>query len=145
MEQDQDINVRTGDGASVIDGGAAPTKVIALHAADFVTAHNASPYDDEAIVSYVISGSDYAPVDQEANPRNTKASTEAYESTVLSGYKETLELVPAYDSVMQSAQFEDLTGIPVGSYSAKFELHSPVGLVKGAVSSASAPSGGPSR
>ena len=100
MEQDQVIDVLTGDGATPIDGGPAPTKVIALHAADFATANNASPYDDEAIVSYVTPGSGYTPVDQDANPRNTKASTEAYETTVLSGYEETLETVPAYDGVM---------------------------------------------
>ncbi len=40
--------------------------------------------------------------------------------------------------IMQSAQFEDLTGIQVDSYSAQFDLHAPVTLTKSSVAGGSA-------
>ena len=101
MPQDQDIDVLSNAGASAIgDNDASGLKTIALKASDFVTVDNSSPYDDEAVVSYVTADSDYQLVDQEANPRNTKASTEAYESRVVSGYEETIEIVDTLDSAM---------------------------------------------
>ena len=106
MVQDQEIDTLNEEAYDIFDkeinnygDNFANIPVIELKAADFETANNASPYDDEAIVSYVTPGSSYVPADQEANPRSTKASTEAYESRVVSGYPETLETVDAYDSV----------------------------------------------
>ena len=103
MTQDQDIDTLNDEaGAIVKDYGDyfGDLPFISLSAADFTTLNNASPYDDEAIVSYVAEGSDYAPIDQEANPRVTRATTGAYESRVVSGYPETVESVAAYDAVM---------------------------------------------
>ena len=98
MVQDQDIDTLKKPANASAEPDSAPI-TIALNAADFVTVNNASPYDDEAVVSYVTADSDYELVDQEANPRNTKASTEAYESRVVSGYPETIEIVEKIESV----------------------------------------------
>lgn len=99
MVQDQEIDTLSNAGAAPItyaDEAAqiAAAERIALKASDFVTVNHASPYDDEAVVTYVTPDSDYEIVDQVANERYTKTST-VYEPTLLSGYEETLETVAA--------------------------------------------------
>lgn len=103
MEQDQEIDILSNAGAEAISYAGEAEEIaaaakIALKAADFETVNNASPYDDEAIVSYVTPDSDYAIIDQEANPRYTKEAN-TFESSLLSGYEETLEVVQALDGM----------------------------------------------
>ena len=99
MVQDQDIDTLKKPSNASAEPVSAPI-TIALRAADFVTVNNASPYDDESVVSYITADSSYILVDAEANPRSTKASTGAYDPRIVSGYLETIAPVDTYDNVM---------------------------------------------
>ena len=57
--------------------------------------NNASEYDDESVISYVYEGSDYTVVDQEANPRYTKAPSgnNTTPSQLIEPYEETIQVV----------------------------------------------------
>lgn len=104
VEQDQEIDTLSNADAKPISYAEEEAQIasaphILLQAGDFETVNNASVYDDEAIVSYVTPDSDYQIIDQQANPRYTKQAS-TFESSLLSGYEETLEVVQALDNAM---------------------------------------------
>ena len=100
MVQDEEIDTLSNEGATpyTYEGEAEEiTKAerFELDANAIETVNNASEYDDESVISYVYEGSDYTVVDQEANPRYTKAPSgnNTTPSQLIEPYEETIQYV----------------------------------------------------
>lgn len=78
LVQDEDITLISNKGATPYTYPGEAAEIVAaekfiLNSADIKTENNASPYKDQSVTSYVYEDSDYKAVDQENNPRYTKA------------------------------------------------------------------------
>ena len=100
MVQDEEIDTLSNEGATpyTYEGEAeeiAKAERFELDANAIETVNNASEYDDESVISYVYEGSDYTVVDQEANPRYTKAPSgnNTTPSQLIEPYEETIQYV----------------------------------------------------
>ena len=100
MVQDEEIDTLSNEGATpyTYEGEAeeiAKAERFELDANAIETVNNASKYDDESVISYVYEGSDYTVVDQEANPRYTKAPSgnNTTPSQLIEPYEETIQYV----------------------------------------------------
>ncbi|WP_285959072.1 glycoside hydrolase family 3 C-terminal domain-containing protein [Thomasclavelia spiroformis] len=100
MVQDEEIDTLSNEGATpyTYEGEAeeiAKAERFELDANAIETVNNASEYDDESVISYVYEGSDYTVVDQEANPRYTKApsGSNTTPSQLIEPYEETIQYV----------------------------------------------------
>ena len=100
MVQDEEIDTLSNEGATpyTYEGEAeeiAKAERFELDANAIKVENNASEYDDESVISYVYEGSDYTVVDQEANPRYTKAPSgnNTTPSQLIEPYEETIQVV----------------------------------------------------
>ncbi|WP_288589665.1 glycoside hydrolase family 3 C-terminal domain-containing protein [uncultured Thomasclavelia sp.] len=100
MVQDEAIETLSNEGATpyTYEGEAeeiAKAERFELDANAIKVENNASEYDDESVISYVYEGSDYTVVDQEANPRYTKAPSgnNTTPSQLIEPYEETIQVV----------------------------------------------------
>ena len=100
MVQDEEIETLSNEGATpyTYEGEAeeiANAERFELDANAIKVENNASEYDDESVISYVYEGSDYTVVDQEANPRYTKAPSgnNTTPSQLIEPYEETIQYV----------------------------------------------------
>ncbi|OUQ02192.1 glycoside hydrolase family 3 C-terminal domain-containing protein [Thomasclavelia spiroformis] len=100
MVQDEEIDTLSNEGATpyTYEGEAeeiAKAERFELDANAIETVNNASEYDDESVTSYIFEDSDYTVVDQEANPRYTKAPSgnNTTPSQLIEPYEETIQYV----------------------------------------------------
>ena len=100
MVQDEEINLLSNAGVApyTYEGEAeeiAAAERFTINAADIKTENNASEYDDESVTTYVFEDSEYEAVDQEANPRYTKAPSgnNTTPSQLIEPYEENIVVV----------------------------------------------------